>query len=418
MLKSYRSLAATPHLGQLFIWSMLGRLNVTALPIGISFLIAGWVGSYAEVGVVAGALTVGQAASGPLRGRAADRGSARKVLVITSLGYGSGLGALVAAALLLPPGAWPVAVLIALLTGLTAAPISQVSRTTWPLLVGTDQRDSLYTLEATGQDVVSTVGPLLASLVVALLNPAWSVIMCAVLTIAGSVAFAAALRRAGFGGQPLARRADSEHRPKRRSLLAEPRFLRVVLIGLGVMASIFSVNLSVVAWTRDAHLAAVSGVLIAAWTIGSVVGGLAVGAMTVKPGRAPRLVALAVGMALLALLLPPVRVAVSPWLVGVVLFLGGTAIAPTLAMNNAQVAEVAPEDRRTEAFGWLAAASTGGAALSMPLTGALVDAAGPALSVGAGAVLATCALVLALIRQPHGPARIRPPMSQQEAQRR
>jgi predicted MFS family arabinose efflux permease len=102
-------------------------------------------------------------------------------------------------------------------------------------------------------------------------------------------------------------------------------------------------------------------------------------------------------MALLAVLLPPVSGSAPVWLVLVVLFLGGTAIAPSMAGNFAQVSGAVPPERRAEAFGWLATAGTGGAALSMPLTGVLLDSFGPAASVAVGAVLALAAMVLSLV---------------------
>lgn len=416
MVKSYKDLARVPHLPRLFLWSMVSRLNVPMLPIGLTLLLVGWSGSYAAAGVLGGALTVGQALVGPIRGRAADGGAARKLLVLTGVGYAVGIAAIVLLTHVLPGHLWPLAVLIAVPTGMSTVPISQVSRATWPKVVERDLTRMLYMFEATGSEVISTMGPLLTSLLVAALGAGYAVIACGVVALAGALAFADALGRAGIRGGSAQSRADageasstsagsgtateaaSAPQPDaRRSLFALPKFTLAILATLAMMGAIFSVNLSVVAWTRNNHESGLAGVLIASWTIGSALGGISLAALHKDPPRSLRFAAMAAGMAVLALLLPPVATSMPVWSVAIVLFLGGTAIAPSMAANFAQVSGAVPHERRAEAFGWLATAATGGAALSMPLTGVLLDASGPAASVAVGAFLALCAMVLSLV---------------------
>lgn len=83
MLRPYRLLAAIPHAPALMTTSLLARLHLPAISLVLTFLLVDWTGSYAAGGVLAAALTIGQAVAGPLRGRAADRASPSKVLVIT-----------------------------------------------------------------------------------------------------------------------------------------------------------------------------------------------------------------------------------------------------------------------------------------------------------------------------------------------
>nr|AEC13075.1 fosI [Streptomyces pulveraceus] len=408
---------------------MLARLNVSMLPIGLTLVLVGWSDSYVAAGVLGGALTAGQALVGPARGRAADRGAVRKLLVLTGIGYLVGLGALVTMTRTVPGGGWPIAVLVALLTGMSTVPISQVSRAVWPKIVPGELGRTLFTLEATGSEVVQTTGPLLTSLLVTALDPGYAVIACGVVAFVGALAFAAALGSAGIRGgaertaaKPQAEtgtaaetgadagtegdtatsasavtRASAPEPEERRTLFALPKFTLAIVVTLVMMAALFSVNLSLVAWARDSHESGLSGVLIACWTIGSVVGGFGMGALRKDVPHSARFAAMAVGMALLAVLLPPVTETAPVWLVLVVLFLGGTAIAPSMAGNFAQVSGAVPQERRAEAFGWLATAGTGGAALSMPVTGVLLEASGPATSVAVGAALALCATVLSYI---------------------
>ncbi|PJI99818.1 putative MFS family arabinose efflux permease [Streptomyces sp. 2333.5] len=401
-MSGVKDLMRVPGLPQLFLWSMLGRLNVSALPIALSLMLVRWSNSYVVVGLVGCALTLGQGAAGPLRGRAADRGSTGRLLVITGVGYTTGLAVIVTLAARAPASSWPVVVVVALVTGLSAVPVSQISRAVWPKIVGSELTSALYTAEATASEVITTIGPLLAALVIAVAGPYWAVGVTALLALVSALVFAAALGRVGLGGEPLPQRGE---RLATRSLLTEGPFVRVVAISMLVTAAIFAVNLSVVAWTQNIGRPALAGVLTACWTTGSLAGGFALSTFARGLPRALRVAGMAAGMAALAVLLPPVLGTVPLWLIVVVLFLGGTAIAPTLAATYEQIAEASPEDRRAEAFGWMATATAGGGALSAVLTGALLDFSGPALPVAAGAALVVAALVLTVFgRKPRAPS--------------
>lgn len=104
---------------------------------------------------------------------------------------------------------------------------------------------------------------------------------------------------------------------------------------------------------------------------------------------------MALGVAPLVLVLPPVLDPSSVWLIGLVLGVGGMAIAPAIAANNQRVNGLAPDDRKAEAFGWMGTFTTAGSALSLPLAGTLLDHVGPAAAAGASAALALFGALLA-----------------------
>src|SRR5690606_7057342 len=76
---------------------------------------------------------------------------------------------------------------------------------------------------------------------------------------------------------------------------------------------------------------------------------------------------------------------------------------PTVAAVTERVGDLAPPDRRGEAYGWMTTATTGGISLASPLTGWLIDLGGIALGVAGAAALAVLGALLTLgmkVRRP------------------
>jgi predicted MFS family arabinose efflux permease len=71
--------------------------------------------------------------------------------------------------------------------------------------------------------------------------------------------------------------------------------------------------------------------------------------------------------------LAPLAAVSSPWVLAVLLFLGGTAIAPTLTVQSSLVGVIAPKHATTEAFTWLSTIAFGASAVGAAVGGALVE---------------------------------------------
>ncbi|MCP2333542.1 putative arabinose efflux permease, MFS family [Actinoalloteichus cyanogriseus DSM 43889] len=407
VLAPYRRLADVPGVLSLLLWSLLGRLYQPGVPIALTFLVADWAGSYLVAGLVTGALTAGQVVAGPLRGRAADHGSVPRLLLVTGLVYAGGLAALS----WWPADWWYAAPLVAFVTGCFMPPVTQVSRAVWASIPERTAREAAYAVEATLQELLFVVAPVLAAMVVAVVSPMAAVLLCAALALVGVAGFAFAASRTEL----LSARASLTHRSARASgsVFRVPRLRGSLVMGFAFVASVIAIDLLIVAWARDRGTPALAGLLAAAWGAGSLVGGFVAGGLRGEPRLWLRIGAVLGGLAAISLVLPPVHPDPSPWLLAGVLVVSGLAIAPALAAMNGLVGRIAPAGRQAEVFGWFAAATTAGGALASVVTGWLLDAANP--SVTAAVAASWCLVAVLLARHLTRPSReAGPDMAQYE----
>jgi MFS family permease len=372
------SLASAPGARRLLVISLLARLPLVMLSLGLLVHTQRLTGSFATAGAVTGAYAVALAVGGPLLGRLVD-GRGQRVVLLASAGAAALLLAAIAA---LPPGAAP-AVLLALAAGIGFAtpPVGACLRSLLPrLLPDAGAVRAAYALDASASELTWIAGPPLALGLGAL----WST--GAALALAGLGLFCAT---AAFAWQPASRgwrpAAGDAPRPRGGSLGSPAmRTLVLVLIAVGVLFGAVEVAVTAVA-KLDGGSTAAAAPLLALWGAGSLAGG-AVSARFGTPGLVPLLAALAAGhLALVAV--------GSLAALGAVLFVAGTAIAPTYAAVYAMVDDAAPAGTVTEAFAWLATAIGIGAAIGAAAAGALADHTGPA----AAFVLAGAAGALALL---------------------
>ncbi|MCE7005951.1 MFS transporter [Kibdelosporangium philippinense] len=393
MLQPYRELAAVPRVPGLLTWATLGRLHMTGTPLAMSFLVAGWTGSYALAGVIGAALLTGLGVAGPVRGRTADRRGAAGLIVFTGVCYGVGLAVLAFIPVWLPSSWWPLMAVAAFTVGLFNPPVIPVGRAIWPRLLSGSALNSVYSVDATLTELMYAVGPILAATLVAAVNPEVSLVISGALATMATLGFARMLKLAGLGG-PV---PTTQHTKSQRAGLFNVRgVIASLALSFFLVSALLMVDMTIVAWARNVGLPILAGVLGAVWAVGSAVGGLVAGGMTGKPNLTRRVVLNLVGVAALVPVLPPVHDPASPWLIGLVLLLGGAAIAPAVATANARLGELAPETRRTEAYGWLSTASTAGFAFAMPTSGFLLDHGGPSFAAGGAVVMAVFGVLLAM----------------------
>jgi predicted MFS family arabinose efflux permease len=237
----------------------------------------------------------------------------------------------------------------------------------------------------------------MVAVVTVLASPAVAIGVAGVLATVGAVAIATlpALRR----WTP-----PADVRTGVFDTVLNPGMPRILATGSALMLGFGALETAIPAFATASGRPGLSGMLLAVWSLGSAFGGLWFGALVLRVSL-PRqyrwgLLAVAVGLA-------PLAFVASPWVLGALLFLGGTAIAPTLTVQSNLVGAIAPPHATTEAFTWLSTIAFGASAVGAALSGALVDSSlGLAGGFELAALGAAVAVALTLVpgRRPSLPA--------------
>ncbi|TAJ46740.1 MAG: MFS transporter [Herbiconiux sp.] len=360
---AYRAIFAVPGSAAFFAAGWLGRLPRSTLSIGSVLLVAGVTGSYTLAAAVAGALVLGTAFVGPLWSRAMDRWGQRPVLaaglVSSTLLALAFVGAVLGG---LPEGMWfPLAFLV----GGTALDVGSATRARWSALLPDEgRRHTAFSVESVADESVFVIGPPVVTILAAAIDPALGFAVGLVFGIVGQGALIA-LRRTTPAVHP-------DARPDRAP------FLRRIPSGLmgslpvffGVGAVFGSLDLTAVAFSAEQGQPAAAGIVLALFALGSVISGLAFGALRL---RAPLVLRVGVSAVVYGLLVPVVAFMPSLPAIGAVLLVAGFATTPLLISGMALVESRVHRSRLTEALAWPSTALSIGVTVGSALAGIVID---------------------------------------------
>ena len=367
---------------RLFAITIVARTPFAAVGLLLIIRTKELTGSYAASGLVAAAGSIAVAVSSPWVGRLVDRRGQTTVLRVA--------GVLSAAAIatfaLLPDGA-PLGALVACaaVAGAATPPIGACMRTLYPTLLQGDALHRVYAVESAALELTYIVGPVLMLAIASAAGTATALIAAAAALSAGTLVFSATRESRGW------RAASGDGARQRGGALRSPG-LQTIVIAVGLAGATFgAVEVAVAAACQAAGAKGATGVLLAVWGLGSMLGGFAA-ARSGAPADAARWLALLLAdLGLGDLALVPIA---SPAALAPILLVAGAAVAPLLGTAYTLVDRVAPAGGETEAFAWLTTAIGIGLAGGSALAGALVDAGGPGagFATAAAAGLVACAI--------------------------
>ncbi|MCO7220804.1 MFS transporter [Klenkia sp. PcliD-1-E] len=390
-MRSYLTVWRLPSAPVLLVAGFAGRLPSAMVPLALLLLVQQQTGSYAVAGLASATYGIAMAAMAPVLGRLADRRGPRLVLLTQSVGYPLLLALL--ATVVLTSASTPAILAASAAAGLSTPLVSGTVRALWSR-VDERVRPTAFALDATTTELVFVAGPTTVAALTLLASPVAAIALAGALTVVGTLGLATS------GAMRAWRPAPTVH----RSLFATvtvPGMPRVLVSGTALMLGFGAVEVAVPAFADAAGSPGLSGVLLAVWSLGSVAGGLWFGARVVSASL-PRLYRWGLLGTTIGML--PLAAVSSPLLLGVLLFLGGTAIAPTLTVQSSLVGSIAPADATTEAFTWLSTVAFGASAIGAAIGGAVVEGQGVdgALLLAAG--MTALAVVVTLVPGRRAPA--------------
>jgi MFS family permease len=377
----YWTLWRTPRIGGQAFFGLLAQLTQGAAPVGLVLVVRQATGSLATAGAVSATLWIVAALARPLQGRIIDRRGPRLVMLACGPLHAASLIALVMVAHA-GVGAWSLIVLSGL-AGLGLPPVSTTMRAEWGRRLPANAHTAAYSLVFLTQEIALLVGPLLIAVMVVISSAGLALVVVASISGGAAIAYAAL---SGEGGQ------GREQPVRSRSFRSTPM---VALLGvtflLGCALGALQVATPALALARG--VPALAGVLIAALSVGGIVGALFYGGRRWRGDPGGRLLGL---LCLLGIAATPLAAVPPLLIVGALLAFVGLALNPSLTTTSLLIARYSPT-RSAEAFGWMSTAIGGGTAAGNAAAGALAQHNGFSTAFLVAAIAAYGAVLVAAV---------------------
>jgi MFS family permease len=331
--------------------------------------------SYAVAGLALGADTIGAAISGPVLGRLLGKFGTSRVLITTAtIGAASmaGIGLLNA-----PPVAM---ILMALVVGLTSPPIQTAARTIYPTLVKKKDLPAVYSLDATSQELIWVIGPVLATVLAAQINTTFVVVLMAAIQVTGAIWFCS--------NKEVSQMVIPSPNRRMGGVLTNKIVLTTAILGLLLIGGFSGVEVGTVAVVSKT----MAGVVIGALSLGSIVGGLVLG-NRVKSRWSLTLLLSLVLLGYLMLWFAPTS---AIW-ISICLFISGLGVAPSLGILGTAIAFNLKAGDSAEANGWASTGQLMGYSAGAALSGIAIDSVSNTSSFLVSLVFGVGAILVAIM---------------------
>jgi MFS family permease len=371
----YRDLLRTPGVARIMAAQLTARFPNGMTSLAILLHIQYVTGSYGAAGLVLGATSVGQAIAGPVTSRWMGVWGMRRVLTTTLV-----ICAFAITAIALFETTVPVYMVLGLIAGLSTPPVQSAVRTIYPKMVNSRQLTPLFSFDASLQEVIWIVAPVVITLVATQVGTVQALLLIVVILISGGAWFILS-PEVGRVRIPRSRRSIGK-------VLAKPQVLLATVIGFLLIGACAAVEAGVVA-TFD-HGGLEAGIVLAIFSVGSLAGGLSFGHIPIgRWAMARRLAIVAVGLTL-------TMFSLNIFWIGGTLFLAGIGIAPALAVLFAMTSASVKFSETAEAYGWIGTGQLIGAAAGSAIAGFLIDGVGPQGAYWAAAAFAIVGTIVSV----------------------
>jgi MFS family permease len=362
LIQPYAEFLRLPDVKRMVIAAWLSRLPTGMMGLSMLLFLRDALGSFKLAGTAVGAYFIAMAISAPVQGRIIDRQGPQKLLRVTGVAQPLMLLALFMIAYF--KMSFPLIVGAAILAGIFPAPITTLTRTIWrQRFTDESARKMAFSVDAVTMELCFTVGPLLVALIITLSNPSVGFLITTTMVFAAFLIFMAS---------PALNYWQQSSAEERHLLgpLTDPQLLLLLVVTFGLATAFGLLEVGYPALATSLSLPALAGVLLAVNSVGSAVGGAVYGVMRINMPL-ERQFGILLGMMVLPLLL-------HAWvsqllLLGIIAFIAGATIAPSIAAQSILVSRLAPQKYATEAFTWSSTFIVSGIGAGMASGGALAE---------------------------------------------
>ena len=364
MLAPYRDILRIRGAAKFSGVGLLARLPAAMIMLAIILFVSAQTDSFAVAGAMAAAFQISASTVTIMSSRVSDRLGQARVLPLLCVVNATFLILFVVSM----QRDFPVLLsgIFIAIAGAFMPAIGSMIRARWAAIAEGTQLRTAFAMESTFDEIDWAIGPLLTAALSAVVDPAAPLIAAAIFTVVFGLSLAA-LRST----QPVPKERGQHHLHRAGLMRNGLPIVVVTLAGLGIMFGAYEVAIPAFALERGAPNA--SGLILAIWALGSMLGGLWFGTRHWKAGL-PKQAQIAIG--LLALAMVPGLINYSIVASSVAAFLAGIAIAPALITQFSLAERLVESDRITEGITWAMSGITLGFAAGSALAGALIDAVG------------------------------------------
>ena len=365
MLSTYADVLRIPGAWRFSASGLVMRMPMSLVGISTILAVQAEYGSYSLAGVVSGVYIIASCICAPLLARFVDTHGQRRIMAPAVAVSASAMAGLAVAITAHAP-AWILCVLAGIAGATWGSPGSLV-RSRWSQVVRSPkQLTTAYALEAALDEFCFIVGPILATVLGTVLHPVTGLVVAFLLFAGGTFGFLSQTAT-----EPPARpRLHGDVRP---AVLRNPVIIVLALTYVGAGTMFGANDVSVVAFTQEHGAPGLAGVLLAFFAAGSFTAALVYGSRT---WSRPLWQLFAGGILLLALGVSTFLLARDLLTLGIVMWVTGLTIAPTMTNVNTIVARVVSPSQLTEGLTVTITAMNVGASLGSALGGRAIDAGG------------------------------------------
>ena len=374
-MKTYLELLRVRGVTRVLLSQLLARFPHGMLSIAFLIHVEKVHHSYAAAGLVVAAISLGEAIAGPISSRLMARWGMRPLLSVMTI-----VAVITLSSMAIFPLSVPALIVLGFIGGCSFPPIQPAVRTIYPKLVPNRLLTPLFSLDASAQEIIWIVGPVLTTFVALRVGSVEAVLAAMAFLAAGGLWFITS-PSVGQVRIPMSKR-------RLGGVLSRPPVIISTLLGLTLVACFAAVEAGIIGLFGEDGPEA--GWILAIYALGSLVGGLAWGHREIAPwSMTRRLLLVFAGLAAASL-------SSDFWWLAVTLFISGLGVAPALTVLFANVSATMKFSETAESYAWIGSGQLIGAGLGSAVAGLCIDHFGAQTAIIAATLFALITAIGAL----------------------